>query len=222
MTDEKITAELVTALSEVCQLDDETVDQLRPILLKVIQKNLAEFASAPAPKAKKGAPKKEAKEEKDAKEEKEEVEEEAKTDKIHHRNAYHFFVNAKMDVVKDNKEVAAKQRMKAIGDMWKLLNEDDKKSFQDQARRYNESVDAAIQKPDWVAHRDEIIETASMIAGVPKKVKPVPEAKPAPAPVPAPVPAPAPVVVPAPAPVPEPVVAPGAPAPVRRAKKIAK
>lgn len=206
MADEKITNELVVALSEVCQLDDETVGQLRPILLKVIQKNIIEFT--PAPKAKKGAPKKE----KEEKKEEEPAEEEAKSDKIHHRNAYHFFVNAKMDIVKDNKEVAAKQRMKAIGDMWKLLSEDDKKPFQEQARLYNESVDQAILKPDWVARRDEIIETASMLAGVPKK-KPVAEAKPAPAPVVVPVP------VPAPAPVPEPVVAPAAPAPVRRAKK---
>jgi hypothetical protein len=216
MTDEKITSELVKALSDVCQLDDETVGQLRPVLLEVIQKNLAEFA--PAPKGKKGgAPKKE----KEEKEPEEAEEEEPKSDKIHHRNAYHFFVNAKMNVVKDNKDVAAKQRMKVIGEMWKKVTDDEKKPFQEQARLYNESVDLATQKTDWHSHLDEILETASLAAGVPKKVKPVPEVKAEPTPTPVVAPAPVPVVV-APVVVPEPVVAPGAPAPVRRAKKIAK
>jgi hypothetical protein len=220
MADEKIVTELLDELSQMCELDKDTVAQLRPGLLKVIQKHMGAFGDAPAPakKGKKGTAKRVT----------------TKSDKIPHKNGYHFFVAAKMGEVKEA-GVGAKDRMKTIGEMWKKLTEAEKVPFQEKAKTYNDSVEAEMKTTGWEARRESIVAAANLASGAPPKKE---AAKPVKAPKPEPVPEPevedeeeeaeeeeeVEEVKPAPkpAPVKEPeVVAKTAEAPVRRKKATA-
>lgn len=162
--DEKITAELIEALSSVCELDSDTIAQLKPALQNVVKKHVSEMVGGTPPvaekvKGKKGGAKKVS----------------TKSDKIPHKNGYHFYVAAKMMEIKES--VAAKERMKIIGEMWKKLGEDEKKPFQDQAHLYNESVDGEMKTENWTTRREAIIASANQCSGAP--VKKVASPKPA-------------------------------------------
>lgn len=211
MAEETIVAELLDALSSMCELDKDTINALKPGLQSVIQKHAAAFAAPTAAKTK-GTRKTGTKRAT------------TKSDKIPHKNGYHFYVAAKMGEVK-NAGVGAKERMKTIGEMWKKLDEEGKKPYQDKAKIYNEAVDGEMKNPDWATRRETIVSNANVAAGVAKKdevkveaeveedeeeeVDAKPQAKSAPTQ--APVQAPAPALAPAPAPTKS--------APVRRTKK---
>lgn len=158
-----IVAELLDALSSMCELDRETINALKPGLQSVIQKHISAFAAPTAAKAK-GTRKTGTKRAT------------TKSDTIPHKNGYHFFVAAKMGEVK-NAGVGAKERMKTIGEMWKALNEEGKKIYQDKAKTYNEAVDAEMKNPDWAVRRETIVANANAAAGVSKKVEAKVEAK---------------------------------------------
>ena len=124
---EKIASELLSQLSSMCELDRETQEAIRPSFLEVLKKHITDAPSASEkPEKTKKASKKST---------------EPKPEKLTKNNAYHFFVAAKMGVVKDS-GVAAKERMTTIGEMWKKLSDDERKVFQDQALHYNEVIEA--------------------------------------------------------------------------------
>jgi hypothetical protein len=164
MADEKIVSELLEELSSMCELDRDTVAQLKPVLLKVIQRHLSALsggaASSVDKKTKKGTGKRAS----------------TKSDKIPHKNGYHFFVAAKMGEVKDA-GVGAKDRMKTIGEMWKKLTEADRVPFQDKAKTYNDSVDTEMKTTGWEARRETIVAAANQSAGAPPKKEPTKAAK---------------------------------------------
>jgi hypothetical protein len=156
---EKVVAELLDELSTMCDLDVDTVKALKPGFVKVIEKNIGSFGAAPAGEKKvkgkgtRGAGKKAT----------------PKSDKIPHKNGYHFFVADKMGQVKEQ-GVGAKERMKTIGEMWKLLSEDDRKPFKGKAQLFNDAVDGEMKNEGWIARRDSIVEAANIGAGCqPKK-----------------------------------------------------
>jgi len=157
--DEKIVNEIMKELAEVCDLDDSIQSTLKPVIQKVIKKYMTDIVpvatSAEAPvKTKKGSKKAT-----------------VKSDKIPHKNGYHFFVGAKMNEVKDA-GVPSKERMTHIGSMWGGLDENGRKPYQEMARLFNESVDGEMKTEGWAARRDTIVSNANVVAGVPKKNPP--------------------------------------------------
>lgn len=155
-TEEKIVSELLDALSTVCELDKETISVLRPELFSVVHRNMTAL-SVPVPSVEK------------VKVSRSSSKRVPKSDKIPHKNAYHFFVASKMGEVKDA-GVGAKERMKTIGEMWKKLPEEGRLPFQEKAQHYNQSVDSAMSEPDWASRREDIVSSANQSAGVAKKV----------------------------------------------------
>jgi hypothetical protein len=158
---DKIVNEIFEELSKMCELDEATIAAIRPNFLAVIQKNMALMTTTVAPA---DAPESTGKKVKKASTRKVGT----KSDKIPHKNGYHFFVAAKMGEVKAA-GVGAKDRMKKIGDMWKELVEEGRKPYQEKARLYNESVDNEMKLPDWAARRTTIVDNANLTAGVASK-----------------------------------------------------
>lgn len=64
------------------------------------------------------------------------------------KNAYHFFVAAKMPEVKAS-GVEAKQRMATIGAMWKSVTETEKAPFVEAANAFNSTVAELTQTEGW-------------------------------------------------------------------------
>lgn len=159
----EIVDELLNELSSMCELDRDTVAQLKPGMMKVVQKHMGAFTGGSAPvekKTKKGTGKRAS----------------TKSDKIPHKNGYHFFVAAKMGEVKEA-GVGAKDRMKTIGEMWKKLTEAERQPYQDKAKTYNEFVEAEMKTPGWEARREEIVAAANLASGATPKKEPVKASK---------------------------------------------
>lgn len=152
-TSENIVKELLDELSKMCELDVDTVNTLRPGLMKVIQKYMT-VHSVPVSVGGGNNTKNMAKK----------ATKKSEKTKIPHKNAYHFYVAAKMGEVKEA-GVVAKERMKKIGEMWRELNENDHKPYQASAQIYNEIVDAEMKTTDWESRRGTIIEKANLSAG---------------------------------------------------------
>jgi len=144
----KIVDELFNKLSTTCELEDEIVNALRPGFLEVVEKHLSPPTEVQSGEGKTRTRKTTTKRVTSP-----------KSDKIPHKNAYHFFVAAKMVEVKDS--VAAKDRMKHIGELWKKISDDERKTFVDKADSYNVSVDEAMKSSDWSSKREGIVETAT-------------------------------------------------------------
>lgn len=144
----KIVDELFNKLATTCELEDEIVNALRPGFLEVVEKHLSPPTEVQSGEGKTRTRKTATKRATSP-----------KSDKIPHKNAYHFFVAAKMVEVKDS--VAAKDRMKHIGELWKKISDDERKTFVDKADSYNVSVDEAMKSSDWSSKREGIVETAN-------------------------------------------------------------
>src|SRR5689334_20595261 len=107
--------EQVKSLGSICDLESDVTQAFHAALLAVAERHLANLTTATSSGAsgekikigKKTGTKRATK---------------PKEDKLSSKNAYHFFVAAKMGEVKAA-GVEAKGRMKRIGEMWKALSE---------------------------------------------------------------------------------------------------
>lgn len=154
MSAKALVEEQVKSLSTICELEPDVTKAFQDALLQVAERHLsAQSSSSGGDKIKlekKAGTKKASK---------------PKEDKISHKNAYHFFVAAKMPEVKAE-GVEAKGRMKSIGEKWKALAEPDRQPYKDMAVRYNDYVNNAMKSGDWKDHRDDIVASANRSAGI--------------------------------------------------------
>jgi hypothetical protein len=192
-----IVEEIFKAINAVCDLDDQIVTHLRPGLVAIATKYFVVNSATSDASAEGGKGKGKGKGKKSDK---------PKSTKIARKNAYHFFVAAKMGEVK-SQDIVANERMKRIGEMWKQLDEAGRKPFGDMASLFNEYVDKEIKTAGWEARRDEIIKAANKAAGIPEDTATTIAGETV-------VPAPAPVPVPVKVEPPKPVIATPVPAPV--------
>jgi len=148
--------EQVKSLSSICDLESDVTQAFHAALLQVAERHLANLSTTTTAAStgekikigKKAGAKRVTK---------------TKEDKLSSKNAYHFFVAAKMGEVKAA-GVEAKGRMKRIGEMWKALSEDERKPYKDMAARYNEHVQGEMKTADWKARRDAIVAAANQHA----------------------------------------------------------
>lgn len=148
---DKITNEFITAISVACELDDDTIAALNPIIKEVVKNNIESLTPvAPTPV------------EKSTKVTKPRTK---KTDvipddkKISTKTGYHFFVAAKMSEIKD--KTNSKERMGVIGAMWKKVSEDNRQPYQACSKFYNEIIDNEMKNDGWQSRRREIVSEAT-------------------------------------------------------------
>ena len=143
----------IVALSNICDLEAEVLSAFQSALEEVASAHLAKLASGASSEggAKLKLTKKDTGKARVTK---------PKEDKISAKNAYHFFVAAKMGEVK-TAGVEPKGRMKRIGEMWKALGEDERGPYKAMATKYNEIVLEAQKSDDWKARREDIVKDAN-------------------------------------------------------------
>jgi hypothetical protein len=147
---EIFTHEIMDSLISNFELDKDAINQLTPVIRNVVDKNIKNLDTPNTKKIKMTTKKS------------------TKDTKIPHKTAYHFFVAAKMGEVK-NAGVAAKERMKYIGEIWKKLSDVEKEPFQGQAKSYNDFIDKELETGDWSSRRDAIMGSANQCAGIAPK-----------------------------------------------------
>ena len=140
----QVTSDVVTALGAVCDLEGEVREAFSQTISGVLSKyHLATEAPSEAVAAdgdSDGTVKVQLKKKK------------KKRDTSHRKpskNAYHFFVAAKMPEVKAS-GVESKQRMKQIGLMWGKTDADGKAPFNAAAKTFNEKVAEMTATEGWV------------------------------------------------------------------------
>ncbi len=149
-----IVDEQIKSLEQICDLEQDVIQAFHVALLQVAERHLATLSTGSTPvsgekiKLGKKATKRVTK---------------PKEEKLSSKNAYHFFVAAKMGEVKAA-GVEAKGRMKRIGEMWKALSDDERKPFKDMATRYNDYVQNEMKSDDWKARREAIVLAANQHA----------------------------------------------------------
>jgi hypothetical protein len=143
------------ALSSLCDLDANTRDAFSSALLPIAEAQFAKMASGTTDGGKIKLSKKATGKPRATK---------PKEDKISNKNAYHIFVAAKMAEVKGN-NVPAKERMTAIGQLWKALDDAGKAPYKTQAEAYNSYIAEQMKSDDWKTRRDEITKEANAHAG---------------------------------------------------------
>ncbi len=178
--------EQLDALSSLCELDATTREAFSSALLPIAEAQFSKMGAGVTEGGKIKLSKKAGGKTRVTK---------PKEDKISNKNAYHIFVAAKMAEVKGN-NVPAKERMTAIGQLWKALDEDGKKPYAAQAAAYNAYIAEQMKSADWKTRRDDITKEANAHAGAPVAEVAVEEAEEVAEPTPAPTPAPAPVAAP--------------------------
>lgn len=147
--------EQLNALSSLCELDAQTREAFSSALLPIAEAQFSKMGVTEGGKIK--LSKKATGKTRVTK---------PKEDKISNKNAYHIFVAAKMAEVKGN-NVPAKERMTAIGQLWKALDEDGKKPYAAQAAAYNAYIAEQMKSDDWKTRRDDIMKEANAHAGAP-------------------------------------------------------
>lgn len=145
--------EQVTALSSICELENEVTQAFRSAMLPIAERHLAVAAqSGGASSEKIKITKKPTKRNTKPKEE-----------KIAGKNAYHFFVADKMGEVKAA-GIEAKSRMKRIGEMWKSLDDQSRQPYKDMAERFNSYIAIEMRNPDWKERKEDIVAAANTSA----------------------------------------------------------
>lgn len=146
--------EQIQALSSICELESDVTQAFRSAIYPIAEKHFETFVSqsGTTPKFKidkKVSTKKAAK---------------PKEENLSKKNAYHFFVAEKMALVKAD-GVESKLRMKRIGEMWKELNDDQRRPFREKAEVYNAYIAKAMQEdPNWKTNKDAILAGANSAA----------------------------------------------------------
>ena len=149
--------EQIKSLGSICDLEPDVTQAFHSALLQVAERHLATMSANTASTAVSGEKIKIGKKATTKRTSK------PKEDKLSSKNAYHFFVAAKMSEVKAA-GVEAKGRMKRIGEMWKALSDDDRKPYKDMASRYNDHIQNEMKTADWKARRDDIVKEANLQA----------------------------------------------------------
>jgi hypothetical protein len=155
--------EQLNALSSLCELDAQTREAFSSALLPIAEAQFSKMGAGVTEGGKIKLSKKATGKTRVTK---------PREDKISNKNAYHIFVAAKMAEVKGN-NVPAKERMTAIGQLWKALDEDGKKPYAAQAASYNAYIAEQMKSDDWKARRDDIMKEANAHAGAPVADVPV-------------------------------------------------
>jgi hypothetical protein len=154
MSAKALVDEQVKSLATICELDSDVMQAFHGALLTVAERHLASMTPASTSSGEKIALTKKGTAKRASK---------PKEDKLSSKNAYHFFVAAKMGEVKAA-GVEAKGRMKRIGEMWKALVDEDRQPFKDMASRYNEYVQNEMKSADWKDRREAIVAAANQSA----------------------------------------------------------
>jgi hypothetical protein len=152
--------EQLKSLAAICDLDSEVLGAFKTAMLPIVERHMASNGSAPASSAGTGDKIKLNKKGGVAKPRKTKAKVEGD---ISAKNPYHFYVAAQMTTVK-GLNIAAKQRMSKIGEMWKATAVEDRAPYKSAADVYNAHVTEAKKADGWVATRDSIIAAANSLA----------------------------------------------------------
>ena len=155
MSAKALVDEQIKSLGNICELESDVIQAFHGALIAVAERHLANLSATVSPVVtekikigQKTTTKRASK---------------PKEDKLSSKNAYHFFVAAKMGEVKAA-GVEAKGRMKRIGEMWKELTDEDRSPYKAMATRYNDHVQNEMKSADWKVRREAIMAAANLSA----------------------------------------------------------